>query len=79
MNFLRLFENTVKVGNLGPIDKIQIVVLNLTEVAKVFYNSNLELHANDITWENFKGKFLHRFRDVRNDQYHLIKLQTASR
>ena len=75
--FFETVENTAKVGNWGPTDKIQIVVLKLTEVAKAFYNSNLELHANDITWENFKGKFLHRFRDVRNEQYHFIKLQTA--
>jgi hypothetical protein len=70
-------ENTAKVGNWGPTDKVQIVVLKLTEVSKAFYNSNLELHAKDITWENFKGKFLHRFRDVRNDQYSFMKLQTA--
>jgi len=25
----------------------------------------------------FKAKFLHRFRDVRNDQYHFMQLQTA--
>jgi hypothetical protein len=65
--FFETVENTAKVGNWGPTDKIQIVVLKLMEVAKAFYNSNLELHANDITWENFKGKLLHRFRDVRND------------
>jgi hypothetical protein len=75
--FFETVENTAKVGNWGPTDKIQIVVLKLTEVAKAFYNSNLELHAKDITWENFKGKFLHRFRDVRNDQCNFIKLQTA--
>jgi len=29
----------------------------LTEVPKDFYNSNLEPHANYITWENFKENF----------------------
>lgn len=75
--FFETVENTAKVGNWGPTDKIQIVVLKLTEVAKAFYNSTLELHAQDITWENFKGNFFHRFRDVRTDQYHFIKLQSA--
>jgi hypothetical protein len=48
----------------------------MKEVAQAFYNSILELRAN-IIWENFKQKNLRRFRDVRNDQYHFIKLQSA--
>jgi hypothetical protein len=44
-------ENTAKPGNWGRTDRIQIVVLELTEAAKAFYNSTLELHAHDITWE----------------------------
>jgi hypothetical protein len=44
------------------------MVLKLTEFAKGFYDSNLELQGNEITWENIKGKFLHRFKVVRNDQ-----------
>ena len=47
-------ENTAKIGNWGPTFKIQIVVLKLTEVTKIFYNSTLELHANDITQVSFK-------------------------
>jgi hypothetical protein len=38
--FFETVENTAKVGNWGPTDKIQIVVLKLTEVAQAFYNSN---------------------------------------
>ena len=53
------------------------MALKLTEVAKAVYNSNLERHANYITREIFKQNFLHRFRDVRNDQYHFIKVQKA--
>jgi hypothetical protein len=44
---------------------------------KPFYNSNLELQAHGITWENFKGKVLRIFRDVGNDPYDFMKLQTA--
>ena len=70
-------ESSAKIGNWSEFDKIQITVLKLTEVAKVFYSSNPELQNTGISWENFKAKFLHRFRDVRSDQHHLMQLQTA--
>jgi len=64
-------------GNWSDFDRIQITVLKSTEVAKSFYSSNPELHNTNISWENIKAKFLQRFRDVRSDQYHFMKLQTA--
>jgi len=70
-------ESSAKIGNWSQFDKIQITVLKLTEIAKAFYSSNPELNSADISWENFKAKFLHRFRDVRGDQYHFMQLQTA--
>jgi len=33
------------------------VALKLTEITNAFYNSNLELHTNDITRVNFKENF----------------------
>ena len=42
-----------------------------------FYNSNLELHAEGVTQEAFKVTFRDRFKDVRTDQYHFTRLQTA--
>jgi hypothetical protein len=51
--------------------------LKITEVSKAFYNSNPELHNRGISWENFKARFLHRFRDVRSGQYHFMQLQRA--
>jgi hypothetical protein len=49
----------------------------LTDTAKAFYSGCVELHAPDITWENIKAQFFKRFRDVRNDQFHFVQLQTA--
>jgi hypothetical protein len=51
--------------------------LKITEVAKAFYSSSPELHNTEISWEDFKANYLHRFRDVRSDQYHFMQLQTA--
>jgi len=75
--FFEIVESSAKIGNWSEFDKIQITVLKLTEVAKAFYSSNPELQNTGISWENFKAKFLHRFRDVRSDQYHFMQLQTA--
>ena len=75
--FFESVESSAKIGQWSEFDKIQITVLKLTDVAKAFYSSSPELHSTDISWENFKAKFLHRFRDVRSDQYHFMQLQTA--
>jgi hypothetical protein len=56
---------------------MQIAALKLTVSARTFYNTCLELHAEDATWENLKKAFRERFRDVHTDQYHFIRLQTA--
>jgi hypothetical protein len=75
--FFESVESSAKIGCWSDQDKIQISILKISEVAKAFYSSSPELHNADIPWENFKAKFLHRFRDVRNDQYHFMRLQTA--
>ena len=75
--FFESLESVAALGNCSETDKKQIMVLKLTEFANAFYSSNPELHGTSISWENFKAKFLHRFRDVRNDQYHFMQLQTA--
>jgi hypothetical protein len=54
-----------------------LFIVRLTDTAKTFYSGCVELHAPDITWENFKAQFLKRFRDVRNDQFYFVQLQTA--
>jgi hypothetical protein len=65
--FLELVELSARVGSWNSVNKIQVTVLKLTEAAKAFYSSNLELYATGISWENFKDKFLYRFRGVRSD------------
>jgi hypothetical protein len=75
--FFELVESSAKIGQWSEFDKIQITILKITDVAKAFYNSNPELHNTDISWKNFKVKFLHRFREVKSVQYHFMQLQTA--
>jgi len=75
--YFELVESTAKIGNWSDSDRKQITVLKLTDVARAFYSSNRDLRSTTITWEDFKLKFLDRFRDVRSDQYHFTKLQRA--
>jgi hypothetical protein len=75
--FFEIVDSTARVGNWSETDKIQITVLKLTDTAKAFYSGSLELHAPDITWETFKAHCRKRFRDVPNDQFHFVQLQTA--
>ena len=56
--FFDSVESSAKIGNWSDFYKVQITALNLTEVAKVFYSSNPELHSASISWETFKAKFL---------------------
>ena len=75
--FFELVESSARIGCWIEFDRIQITILKLSDVAKIFYSSNPELQKADISWENFKAKFLHRFRDVKRDRYHFMQLQTA--
>jgi hypothetical protein len=53
--FFEIVDSTGRVGNWSETDKIQITTIKLTDTAKAFYSGSLELHAPDITWENFKA------------------------
>jgi hypothetical protein len=55
------------------VDQLQIAILKLTDLAKLFHQRCSELHAEDMTWDVFHQ----RFRDVHTDQFHYMKLQTA--
>jgi hypothetical protein len=56
---------------------MQIAALKLKDSARTFYNTCLELHAEDATWDKFKKAFMERIRDVHTDQYHFMRLQMA--
>jgi len=64
-------------GNWHDSDCVRIGALKLTELARSFYNTCRDLHAEDTTWYKFKEVFRQRFKDVRPDQFHFMKLQTA--
>ena len=70
-------KSSARIGNWSEFDRIQITISKLSDVANIFCSSKPELQKADISWENFKAKFLHRFRDVKSDQYHFMQPQTS--
>jgi predicted outer membrane protein len=56
---------------------LQTAALKLSDPTRSFYNTYLELHAEDATWKKFKKAFRERFTDVHTDQYNFMILQMA--
>jgi hypothetical protein len=75
--FLENIESAARIGRWNSSDCMKITGLKLVDSARTFYNTSLELHAEDATWDKFKKAFRERFRDDRTDQYHFMKLQMA--
>jgi len=75
--FFENIESAAKIGRWHSADCMQIAALKRTDSVRTFYNTCLELHAEDATWDKFKKAFRERFRDVHTDQYHFVRLQTA--
>jgi hypothetical protein len=64
-------------GHWAEADCLQVAILKLVESARTFYYSCLELHRENVSWQNFKAIFRERFKDVRMDHFHNMQLQTA--
>ena len=56
-DFLSSIEGAAKMGRWTQENCVQLATLRLLDPAKAFYNSNLDLHAADMTWEGFKAAF----------------------
>jgi hypothetical protein len=75
--FLSHIESAAKIGRWEDEDKVRIAIVRLTEPARTFYNTNRELHSESVTWQRFKEIFAERFKDVKTDQFHFNRLQSA--
>ena len=54
-----------------------MAALKLTDGSKLFYSMCPELRLENVTWEKFKEMFRKRYKDVRADQFHIMKLWMA--
>jgi len=75
--FFEIIESSGAIGNWSEVDRKQICALKLTDAARAFYSATPELRDPAITWQDFKARFLSRFRDVRTVQYHFGQLYMA--
>jgi hypothetical protein len=75
--FLSSIEVAARVGMWEDSDRIQVVILRLSDVAKQSYNGCLEFNTEDVTWQKFKDVFRRRFCETHTDQYNFMRLQTA--
>jgi len=75
--FFDIIEGSAAIGNWTEGDQKQVCALKLTDAARAFYSATPELRDPNNTWQDFKARFLQRFRDVRSVQYHFGQLYMA--
>ena len=75
--FFETIEGSAAIGNWTETDQKQVCALKLTYAARAFYSATPELRDTTISWQDFKARFLQRFRDVRTVQYHFGQLYMA--
>jgi len=68
--FFDTIEGSAAIGNWTQADMKQVCALKLTDAARAFYSASPELTSPKTTWQDFKSRFLQRFRYVRSSQYH---------
>ena len=78
MNFFESIDEAAEKGRLSSKDKVRLTRLKLRGAARLFYASQLELRADDVTYTDFRAAFVNRFKDKHTDQYNYTRLQNAS-
>ena len=68
--FFDTIEGSAAIGNWTQADMKHVCALKLTDAPRAFYSAIPELRSPNTTWQDFKSRFLQRFRDVRSAQYH---------
>jgi len=75
--FFGTIEGSAAIWNWTQADMKQVCALKLTDAVRAFYSATPELRSPNTTWQDFKSRFLQRFRDVRSAQYHFGQLYMA--
>jgi hypothetical protein len=76
--FFESINEAAKMGNFSAKDKVRLARLKLKGSARSFYATQMQLQADDISYEEFRTAFVNRFRDKQPDQYNYTRLQNAS-
>jgi hypothetical protein len=76
-DFLSSIQGAARIGQWDEAACLQVAILRLLDPAKTFYNSSLQLHAEDMMWDRFRKAFPEIFKEAHTAQYHFTELQTA--
>jgi len=76
--FFDNIEGSAAIGNWTQADMKQVCALKLTDAARALYSATPELRSPNTHWQDFKSRFLQRFRDVSSAQYHCGQLYVAN-
>ena len=76
--FFESITEAAEMGRLSAKDKVRLATLKLRGATRMFYVSQPELRADDISYADFCAAFVNRFKDKHPDQYHYARLQNAS-
>ena len=76
--FFVSINEAAEMGRLSAKDKMRLARLKLRGAARMFYVSQPELRADDISYADFRAAFVNRFKDKHIDQYYYARLQNAS-
>ena len=63
-------NEAAEMGRLSAKDKVRLARLKLIGAARVFYSSQPQLRADDVSYEKFPTAFINRFHDKYADHYH---------
>jgi hypothetical protein len=75
--FFEIIEGSAAIGNWSEADQKEVCALRLTDAVRAFYSATPELRDPATTWQDYKARFLQRFRDVRTTKYHFGQLYMA--
>ena len=78
IEFFESINEAAEMGRLSSKDKVHLARLKLRGPARVFYSAQMQLRADDVTFEEFRTAFVNRFNDKHTDHYHYARVQNAS-
>jgi hypothetical protein len=78
---IEFFESINEAGEMGRLsskDTGRLARLKLKGAKRIFYTSQPQLRADDVTYEEFRAAFVQRFKDKHTNQFHYARVQTAT-
>ena len=76
--FFESVNAAAEMRRLNSKEKVRLPRIKLTGAARLFYSSQPQLRAEDISYDEFRTAFVNRFQDMHTDHYQYARVQNAS-